>query len=137
MCLEATEDGGESSFFLLAPETGLEGPPSILGNSSSSTVTASPGARAVLGCTVLRASRRTVRERIFYSSVFVILHYLLGVQVSWVRVGPQAAPSLLAVGQFVFSGDARLAVTRAANTSRLGDHRPLTTRRTWDFFRVS
>ena len=36
------------------------------------------------------------------------------------RVGPQAAPALLAGGQFVFSGDPRLAVTRAANTSRCG-----------------
>ena len=39
---------------------------------------------------------------------------------SWVRLRNMSNPGLLAVGQFVFSGDPRLAVTRAANTSRCG-----------------
>jgi len=95
VCLESPGKGEESSFYLVPPEAPLEAA-AILANLSTSSLAVSPGARALLHCTVAGAAGRTV---------------------SWVRVDA-AEPSLLAVGQFVFSGDARLAVVRAANISR-------------------
>jgi hypothetical protein len=108
VCLEVTVGPrGEESQFYLLPEGALEVrprgmivsqevPPTILTNSSSPTVLVSPGGRALLYCTVLGAARRTV---------------------SWVRVDG-SSPTLLTVGQFIFSKDPRIAVTVAPSLSR-------------------
>merc|ERR1719336_1329190 len=68
------------------------GQPRFITSESSSNVSVSTGTRANLHCTIENAHRRTV---------------------SWVTLRNLSSPGLLAVGQFVFTTDQRVSVTRA------------------------
>ena len=77
---------------------------------SSSNVSVSTGTRANLHCTIENAHRRTVGWG-QQSDTWCSSHFPR--QVSWVTLRNLSSPGLLAVGQFVFTTDQRVSVTRA------------------------
>ena len=77
---------------------------------SSSNVSVSTGTRANLHCTIENAHRRTVGTA-EYCDAWCSSHFPR--QVSWVTLRNLSSPGLLAVGQFVFTTDQRVSVTRA------------------------
>lgn len=83
----------DSDYYILEEGMDGEGSPIILANMSSTNVSVSRGGRAQLHCTIHNAIRKTV---------------------SWVKLTNLSNPSLLTVGDYVFSQDNRVQVTTVA-----------------------